>query len=852
MKTITLLLVIGTSLTIGPLCAAEADGFEFANRPLLKVIADLERSGYHFVYSKSLVRSTTVISISTDGDPTIERLRKALGDISLSLSKADNGTYFIVPTERTSQPLAGRITDAQSGEPLSGVRIELENQVVFSDSNGRFQLPDQLPVPIPDNSVLPVPISGPISVSLDGYRARLVATSESLADMLEIPLDPHADIEEVVVISSRYALKKSTGLSLYGLDSTDFDSLPELGDDALRAAVHLPGTATIGLSAKPYIRGGLQDETLVLFNNVELLEPFHLKDFQSVFSSFNPALIKTIDVYTGGFPARYGDRMSGVMDIDPTDEYSGLGAELGLSFLTSSAAAYGTTHEGRGEWAFSGRRGNLDIVTDAVNSSVGDPSYSDWFGSYSWALTPSTELEFGTIVYDDDIQFKDLDDDDVTGELANSRYRNAYGWVQLHNDWTPHRSSSTLLSFGSIRHDRDGFISDPDPDEGSSTLDDERDFKVWSLAHQHYYEHSDRLNFEFGGRLNYQKGRYDTHAVIERGELAEFIGIQTSELRDIQVRPEGAGGGVYASTRVRPSAWMTLEVGLRWDFQDYGEKSEHQLSPRISSRFDVGKNTQIRVSAGRFYQPEAIHELQAADGVSRFQKPQYADHFIAGINHEFGDSGFSSRIETFYKRFRDPKRRFENVFNSLVLIPELMSDRVEVAPEKARARGIEATLRYNPGDELNLWLSYTRASADDRIDGDWRPRSWDQQHSISSGVIWHRGPWSVSGTVLWHSGWQTTLLPATIVEDEQPDLRRNDDQLPEFISVDFRVSHMWEWSQQSLTLFLEVTNALNRDNVGAYEYELEEDDENGGFTVIAEEETLLPLVPSLGLLWRFN
>ena len=341
MKLVTLLLVIGTCVGIGPLCAGELDDTELANRPLLEVIADFERSGYHFVYSKSLVRSTTLINISSGGEPAIDRLRAALVDIGLSLSKADNGTYFIVPAERTSQPLAGRITDAQSGEPLSGVRIELGNQVVFSDADGYFQLPD---------------LRVPISVSLDGYRARLVATSESLEDMLEIPLDPHADIEEVVVISSRYELKKSAGGSLHRLDATDINSIPELGDDALRAAVHLPGMATIGLSAKPYIRGGLQDETLVLFNNVELLEPFHLKDFQSVFSGLNPALIKTIDVYTGGFPARYGDRMSGVMDIDPADEYSDLGAELGLSFLTTSAAAYGTTHEGRGEWAFSARR----------------------------------------------------------------------------------------------------------------------------------------------------------------------------------------------------------------------------------------------------------------------------------------------------------------------------------------------------------------------------------------------------------------------------------------------------------------------------------------------------------------
>jgi outer membrane cobalamin receptor len=841
MKSLALPLLIASTLAVGAARANEPDDtqlidMELQGRPVIGVLDDFEKAGYRFVFSRSLIRPNTHLRSAPDAGRPIDRLRSALQDIGLSFSQEDNGTLFIVPFQRPPQPLMGRITDARSGEPLPGVRVELGTLVVFTDEAGRFQVPNPQPVPI--------------SISRDGYRATLVSARQPLEDLLEIPLYPHSQIEEVVVTSSRYALKKSAATSLHSLDHDDLNSIPELGDDALRAAVHLPGTATNGLSAKPYIRGGLQDETLVLFNNVELLEPFHLKDFQSVFSGLNPTLIKSIDVYTGGFPARYGDRMSGVMDIDPTDEYSGIGADLSLSFLTASAAVYGTSHEGRGEWALSGRRGNLDIVTDQINSTVGDPSYSDWFGRFSWALTPSSELEFGSIVYDDDIQFKDLDGG--AGELANSRYRNAYAWVQVHKDWSSRLSSSTLASFGSIRHDRDGFVNDPDSDEGSGTLNDQRAFNVWSLVHHQNYEHNDTLSFEFGGRLNYQKGRYDTVVRIERGELAQFLGIETTEVRDITLRPQGASGGIYASTRFRPRPWMTLEGGLRWDFQDYGLDFEQQVSPRFSVLFDAGSSTQIRASAGKFHQPEAIHELQAADGLDKYQKPQFADHFILGLNHQFGDTGFSSRIETFYKKFQDPKQRFENVFNSIVLLPELMSDRVAVVPESARSRGIETTLRYQHHDNLKLWLSYTRASADDKIEGRWRQRGWDQRHTVSSGVVWNYQHWLFSGSLLWHSGWQTTALPAYIGEDERPQLRRNDERLPHFLSLDIRVSRTWEWPRQAFVVFLEVTNATNRQNVGAYEYELEEDEENGGFFVIAEEETLLPLIPSIGLRWTFN
>jgi len=273
---------------------------------------------------------------------------------------------------------------------------------------------------------------------------------------LRISLESTRRLEEVVVVSSRYALQRRRGESVHTLDAHDIETIPEFGDDALRAANHLPGTASIGLSARPYIRGGLQDETLVLFNDVELLEPFHLKDFQSVFSGFNPSLVKSVDVYTGGFPARYGDRMSGVMDIEPADDIDGLGADLMLSFLTASAALVGTTADGRGSWALSARRGNLDLLLDVLYPSAGQPNYSDYFGSFSYALNGTTEIETGFIFYDDDIELKDLDDGD--GELARSIYQNGYGWLQLHKQWSERTDSTTVLSYGNINNDRSGFI----------------------------------------------------------------------------------------------------------------------------------------------------------------------------------------------------------------------------------------------------------------------------------------------------------------------------------------------------------------------------------------------------------
>ena len=92
---------------------------------------------------------------------------------------------------------------------------------------------------------------------------------------------------------------------------------------------------------------------------------------------------------------------------------------------------------------------------------------------------------------------------------------------------------------------------------------------------------------------------------------------------------------------------------------DVNQDGAVDISDPVSALFHLSSDTELRLSAGRFYQPEQIHELQAADGVDTFQPAQYADHYIVALQHVFADSGLSMRLEGFHKRFREPKRRFE-------------------------------------------------------------------------------------------------------------------------------------------------------------------------------------------------
>ena len=839
------LILATTILCLAAGGAADLRDTVFAGRPVADVLAEYRQAGYRVVYSTDLVPATKRFVKDPRGGDPIVRLSSALESQGLKLRPEDNGErWLVVRSEQADDPgglVHGTVSDRRTGQPIADAVVVMQGQVVTTDIRGRFS------VVVPDLQI-------PVIVQRDGYEDETVEPGATAEDggLLTIALSPSSAVEEILVVSPRYALKKIERSSRYYLDADELMDIPELGDDALRAATHLPGAASIGVSARPHIRGGYADETLILFDQVELIEPFHLKDFQSIFSGFSPSLVKSIDVYTGGFPARYGDRMSGVMDVDVTDDHEELGGQVSLSLLSAEALGYGSVGD-KGDWALSARRGNLDLVTKAVNPGLGEPSYSDVYGQFGWEFNIDRRVDFGVLAYHGDIVI-DTFDEEGAGERAQSNYRNAYAWAQMHNVWSERADSTTTFSVGRLRSDRFGIVVDDDLADASGTFDSRQDVDVVNLS---YLLESDvdtesvgLVSTEVGGRLSYQWAKYDLVADAETSELGELIGNTEPVDRAIDISPEGLSGNLFASVRLQPWQKLALETGVRWDFQEYGALGfRDQWGPRFSARYALGKRTALRAAAGRFHQAEGINELQVSDGVTAFQAAQHADHYILGFEHRW-TNGLGVRIETYAKRLGDPKRRYENLFDPLVLLPEIAPDRVMVAPTRGRARGVETTALYNPHPDLNAWVSYTTQDSEDLVDGVWTTRSWSQDHTIGAGATWNWRRWSFSGLLSWHSGWRTTPLPDFIDPDAVLDIERNSRQLANYFSLDARVARTWEWPNVSVTLYGEVTNLTDRINVGATEYDLE-DDEDGILVTEFEDETLIPRVPSIGVLVKF-
>jgi TonB dependent receptor len=657
-------------------------------------------------------------------------------------------------------------------------------------------------------------------------------------------------LEEVVVSASLYRFVRDLSFPLTSIDAADLQASPDLGDDPLRAVARLPGMANSDFSARVNMRGGEAGETLVRFDDLRLHEPFHLKDFQSPFSTIGQSVVKDMRIHAGGFPVAFGDRMSGVIDIDPLSPDASRYTEFALSFFNASALTAGRTGDERAEWLASVRRGNLDLLVDALNSAIGRPSYLDFYGHIAHKLTDDWTVSANALVSNDAIVLFDSDHE----EEARADYRDAYYWLRFDYQPSAALSGNILLARSNLDSERLGQADQEGVARGE--LSDERSSRITSLQSDWSARLTDRMLLQFGGEWHTMRGRYDYRDAVEFDVLFDLPGAaqESERTRSLSARPEGDHVGAYANLRFEPLPSLMADAGVRWDRETLSPEPDAQLSPRISLLYSITPQTQLRASWGRYYQSQSINELQISDGVGEFYAPQRADHLIASLQHEY-DNGVSLRLEAFSKNYDQVNPRFENLLNTFVLLPELKPDRIRIAPDGAKVTGMEITVRGDGAGPLQWWLSYTRSSAKDRFDNAIAPRSWDQADQLNGGIVWRNEQWELSIAGTYHSGWPTTAV--SLPESEQTDESipviavgpRNAERFRSYSSVDARVARTFNLGGGSeMTMFLEVINVLNRTNECCIEYEIENEN---SLALDTEPVPYLPLIPSLGFVWRF-
>jgi outer membrane receptor protein involved in Fe transport len=818
----------------------------FAGSPIVEIIEEFREDGLNLAYSTNLVTPDLVIQSEPSPGEPLEIIRQILRPFGLAI-RTESGVHLVVRFDQDGlQPgsILLVITSNSDDQPLSRAVVHVAPELPDSS---------RLKPGILEFSNVP-PGRYHFSIEADGFDPahRVIDVWPGEPNVVPIGLDEEQpEIEMIAVSASRYEILRDFSTSRFVLDQRTIQNMPDLGEDPIRVVQRLPGAAASGASAKTHFRGGESDEIGIMLNGQRLFDPFHIRDYQSIFSTIDSRAIEGVEVYTGGFPVQFGNRMSGMVLMESLESLRPRHTEVGLSVFNTSLLTAG--NESDRSWVFSARRGNLDLVIDP---QFGSPSYYDVFADYTWDVSPNTTVSVNALYADDRVELI-LESDPEELEEVVSNTRNTQFWVSMKNRWSDELSSRTVLSAVSFDNTRNGSLNDEE--KIVATVSDDRTIRQFGFRQDFAYTNPDTHHVQWGLQVKYAEADYVYANTAEYfGLPAMYVDQEESTSLSVSASPHGSSYALYFSDRWKVSDRSIVEWGLRWDDQTYtDDPSDAQLSPRLSYMRSLGDNTELRLSWGRYHQSQEINELQIEDGIDQFWPAQRADHLIAGIHHSF-DSKLSLRVELFHKDIQQVRPRFENLFDPLALIPEVQPDRVRLDPSSAQSQGLEITLDRFDGP-FTWWASYVLSEATDRIGNQDQLRSWDQRHAFQGGLSWGNEKWDVSLAGSVHSGWPLTEL--SLVEDGVDDEGeieyvavpgpRNAGRHSTFASLDFRISRTWKLQRGSLMAFFEVTNLTNRSNACCLDFDFEEDEATGEDVFERGVDYWMPLLPAIGVLWEF-
>lgn len=774
----------------------------------------------------------------------------------------------IILADPGSGMINGVIYDADNNEPIPGVTVMMLNGFAGTSSgpDGRFVLKNL------SDGMYSIQVS---SIGYETLRLDSVVVDDNPSKGLSISLTPKAvPLKSVIVTPGRFSIMGEEAVAKQTLTQQQIRTMPQLANDFFRAVSRLPGTSSNDFSTRFTVRGGEYEEVLVMLDGLQIYEPFHLKDIDGgAISVIDVAAVESIDLMTGGFPARYGDKMSGAFEIKsrqvPPDQNR---FSVGLSLINTNLFAEGKFDDNRGSWLVSARRGYIDYVLKLAGADDNiKPTYYDLFGKIQYQLNEKHSLSADILHAHDDL--KVIGEEDDTGDSLITEYGNSYAWMTLWSEFTPRLFAQTVASIGKVKHSR--FGSDVGV-SGQLLPDfiarDEEDFQFAGFKSDWEYEHSDLLVLKFGSEVQTRKATYD---YLNRDYLYDYIStpdssyVQFTGIDSIftPLKKSGVRFGSYLSGRFRVARPLVAELGLRYDHTSYS--GDDDLSPRVNLAYNFNDKTTLCAGWGYYYQSEGIHEIAVGDGETDFYPSQRAELRVAGIEHEF-ESGIRLRVEAYDKLYTDLRPAYRNTFDDIEAFPETEDDRTVIFRKNGSSRGIEFYLKKDTGGKFSWWSSYAYARVEEDVDHIYFPSAdasgyydvtiptpQDQRHTFYLDM--HYRPttrWQLSTAFQFHSGWPYTDL--ILMSESTPEgtyyWLQADEQwgtrFKPYHRLDLRINRYFPLKKGRITAFVEILNILDQKNVRKYNYHLRRS--NYYYYLEKEPEHWFGWMPSFGISYDIN
>ena len=765
--------------------------------------------------------------------------------------------------------LEGQVIDSVSRRPVDAAEVSVRGTGLRATTtvNGRFVF-----VAVPPGVYT-------VDVRRIGFATAEVAGVSVVTDStatLRLALVPIAlRLAEVVVTPGSFSVMGSQS-TRQAMSRVDIENTPQLGEDIFRAVSRLPGLTSGDYTAHFSIRGGRHEETLILLDGLELYEPYHLKDFNDgAISIIDVETVDGVELMTGGFSAKYGDRRSGVFNIRSRQpEDSGTKFSVGASLINARVNGEGTFAGGKGSWLVSGRRGYLDLLLGAIKSNdLPSPTYADAFTAIRFQVHPKHGLALYALWSSDGYRFNaasttGFNDSIPTREIAGNHYGNSYLWLTATSLFGTKLLVRSIASVASVTGRRQGTefrLTGP----AIYDISGHRDFSVSGFKQDATYELSNALVFEAGYDVRRLEAKYALSNLVYQSpddpspDTSGFYPHWT----DTALVRKGTTLGAYISTRVRPVSPLTLEIGWRYEQASY--TGDRDWSPRVSAMVRLGASTTLRAGWGHYRQHQSIDDLATLSGLGRYFPSELSTQVTVGLEHVVGSTVW--RIEGYRKLGSHLRPVFRNWKNSLNTFPETDEDRILVYPEASTSKGVEVYLARDLGKGFSIRSSYGYAIVNEttfRIDNvnvpvplrfaTTHPWPQDQRHSLNVALAYRpQSKWSLQADYVFHSGWPTTLESLQPVSTPQgtdyvsrPEVLYGS-RLAAYHRLDLRVVRRVTSARGSFRLFFEVNNVTNHQNAFGYDY-FRERASNGAIVLTRDVEVGFPILPSIGVAWSWN
>jgi hypothetical protein len=681
--------------------------------------------------------------------------------------------------------LKGNITDANG--PLPSVNVFFVDLGIGAgaDLNGNYQVSN---IPVGDYKV---------RFSAIGHQTKLIDVKivSNRTTELNVTLNQTViEIQSVQVTGLKIQEQSDTRTSLIDLNPRNAKILPGAAEDVLRTLQSLPGVlAPNDFSSQLVVRGSGPDQNLIIMDDVEIFNPYRL---YGVVSMFNPDAVADVNLISGGFPVRYGDRLSAVLDVTNRegDNSKYLKGNINASIADANIVLEGKNPLNiKGSWLLNSRRTYYDLIIEPFVKSAGlvdentsFPNFYDFQTKLVFGPFNGHKFLFNGIISRDGV-------DVVSGKKRNTPdsigvyniTRNDVVSVAWH--YAPSEKYFNKLVISSYKNngntDFDSQILDPSLNRSSfqNTIPDtlkpyllgfkftgDFDYRKISIDDRFTYLWKDNV-FEAGAGVDFMETTINFKFNLDPALQAILAAnpqfrAALSDLKDVKIYNRYR---TYVQNSFKITEKLFLTPGLRFDYYNLLHKG--YVAPRLSISYAIDDITTLRGAWGFYYQSPGYEKLRdqnilfdLADVYTKPLRAEKAIHYVLGIERWLSDD-WSLKFESYYKDFSNIIIQ-ERVIGTGFLTepipgtnPRLADDwtkpiavgvdsitQIPVNNSYGNSYGFEFFLSKRNlmnNNKFSGWISYALAYANRYEDGVKLPFKFDQRHTVNIVVNYEFADW---------------------------------------------------------------------------------------------------------------